>query len=161
MKNPLATAMLLCVLLLSVSGPIAHAEPAGDDAAAVAQIDTIVKAFQAAIIAKDRAALEAMFLPADNSWLTVASDVIRLKPGQPRVRPSTYRQFAESVGNSKLPVEERFYNVRIHSNGSIGTVYFDFEFVEDGKVTNQGAESWHRVKSESGWKISSMVYSIG
>jgi hypothetical protein len=52
----------------------------------------IVKAFQAAIIAKDRAALEAMFLPADNSWLTVASDGIRLTPGQPRVRPSTYQR---------------------------------------------------------------------
>lgn len=91
----------------------------------------------------------------------MASDGIRRKPGQPRVRPSTYLKFTESVGNSKLPVEERFYNVRIHSNGSIGTVYFDFEFVEDGKVTNQGAESWHMVKTEQGWKISSMVFSIG
>lgn len=160
MKNLLATTLLLSGLLLSVSSQAVHAEPAGDDAA-VAEIDTIVKAFQAAIVAKDRAALEAMFLPADNSWLTVASGGIRLKPGQPRVRPSTYRKFTEFVGSSKMPVEERFYNVRIHSNGSIGTVYFDFDFVEDGKVTNRGAESWHLVKTDGGWKISSMVYSVG
>ena len=161
MRKLLATTLLLSSMLLPVFVPAAHAEPAGDDAAAVAEIDTIVKAFQAAIIAKDRAALEAMFLPADNSWLMVASDPARLKPGQPRVRPSSYRQFAESIGNSKVPVEERFYNVRIHSNGSIGTVYFDFEFVENGKVTNKGAESWHMVKTEGGWKISSMVFSLG
>ncbi|WP_165390882.1 nuclear transport factor 2 family protein [Pseudoduganella lutea] len=157
MKRLLATALLLSAFC----HPLAHAQPAGDDAVAVAEIGTIVKAFQAAIVAKDRAALEAMFLPADNSWLTVASDAVKRKPGQPRVRPSSYRQFAEFVGNSKLPVEERFYNVRIHSNGSVGAVYFDFDFVEDGKVTNRGAESWHLVKTESGWKISSMVFSLG
>lgn len=161
MKKLLATTLLLSGLLLSAFAPVARAETAGDDPAAVTEIDTIVKAFQAAIIARDRAALEAMFLPADNSWLTVASERIKLKPGQPRVRPSTYRQFAEFVGTSKLPIEERFHNVRIHSNGSIGTVYFDFEFVEDGKVTNRGAESWHMVKTENGWKISSMVFSLG
>jgi hypothetical protein len=161
MKKLLATTLLLSSMLLPVFVPAAHAEPAGDDAVAVAEIDIIVKAFQAAIIAKDRAALEAMFLPANNSWLMVASDPARLKPGQPRVRPSSYRQFAESIGNSKVPVEERFHNVRIHSNGSIGTVYFDFEFVENGKVTNKGAESWHMVKTEGGWKISSMVFSLG
>ncbi|MBB3224790.1 nuclear transport factor 2 family protein [Pseudoduganella umbonata] len=160
MKKLLAT-LLLSSLLVSSFCPIAHAGPAGDDAAAVAEIDTIVKAFQAAIIAKDRAALEAMFLPADNSWLMVASDPSRLKPGRPRVRASSYRQFAESIGASKVPVEERFYNVRIHSNGSIGMVYFDFDFIEDGKVINKGAESWHLVKTEGGWKISSMVFSLG
>lgn len=63
MKKLLATTLLLSAFCC----PIGHAAPAGDDAAAVAQIDTLVKAFQAAIIAKDRAALEAMFLPADNS----------------------------------------------------------------------------------------------
>ncbi len=94
MKKLLAVTLLLSAFCY----PAAHAEPAGDDAAAVAQIDTLVKAFQAAIVARDRAALEAMFLPADNSWLTVASDGIRLKPGQPRVRPSTYLKFTEFVG---------------------------------------------------------------
>ena len=157
MKKLLATALLLAAFCQ----PAAHAQPVGDDAIAVAEIGSIVKAFQAAIVAKDRAALEAMFLPADNSWLMVASDASRLKPGQPRVRPSSYRQFAEFVGNSKLAVEERFYNVRIHSNGSVGAVYFDFDFLEDGEVTNRGAESWHLVKTDSGWKISSMVFSIG
>lgn len=160
MKKLLACALLLSALLFPAFGSLAHAAPAGDDAAAIAEIDGIVKAFQAAIIARDRAALEAMFLPTDNSWLTVASDG-RRKPGQPRVRPSDYRKFAEFVGATKVPVEERFHNVRIHSNGSVGAVYFDFDFIEDGKVVNKGAESWHLVKTDEGWKISSMVFSLG
>jgi hypothetical protein len=28
-------------------------------------------------------------------------------------------------------------------------------------VTNKGSESWHLVKTEQGWKISSMVFSLG
>ena len=150
----------LALALMFALSPVRAMAPE-DDPAAAAQSGALVTAFQAAIVAKDKAALEAMFLPADNSWLTVASSRAKLKPGQPRVRASTYGRFAEFVGTSKEAIEERFYNVRIHTNGSIGTVYFDFEFLVDGKVTNMGSESWHLVKTDNGWKISSMVYSIG
>lgn len=153
MPRLLAIAILSTLLHL----PAARAQ---DNAAAVAEINTIVQAFQAAVVAKDQAALEALFLPSDNSWLAVASEARRVE-GKPRVRPSSYRNFARAVGNDKGKVEERFYNVRVFSNGSIGTVYFDFDFLQDDKVTNRGSESWHLVKTEQGWKISSMVFSLG
>jgi hypothetical protein len=149
----IAVALLSAILHL----PAARAQ---DNAQAVAEIDAVVHAFQAAIVARDQATLEALFLPADNSWLTVASEARRVE-GRPRVRASNYRDFARFVGTTKAKVEERFYNVRIFSNGSIGTVYFDFDFVQDDKVTNKGSESWHLVKTEQGWKISSMVFSLG
>ncbi|MGB9989463.1 hypothetical protein [Pseudoduganella rhizocola] len=137
----------------------AQAEP-------VREIEQLVQQFQRNIIDKDAAALGALFLPENNSWLTVLDDqefaAAKAKHADmPRVRPSSYKGFVKFIGESKLPVEEKFYNVRIHTNGYIGTVYFDFDFLEDGKVTNRGAESWHVVRTEQGWKISSMVFSIG
>lgn len=158
MKRLLANCLLIAAC---ATAPLSQSAPIPDDEAAVAQIAQVVRAFQAAIIAKDRAALEAMFLASDNSWLMVAGEPARLKPGLPWIRPDSYKNFAEFVGNSKVPVEERFYDVRIHSNGAVGTVYFNFDFLMDGKVTNDGSESWHLVRTENGWKISSMVYSIG
>ncbi|WP_193615735.1 nuclear transport factor 2 family protein [Massilia sp. YMA4] len=153
MLRLIAVALLSAVLHL----PTARAQ---DNPQAVAEINAVVQAFQAAIVARDQAGLEALFLPADNSWLVVASEA-RWVEGRPRVRASNYRDFARFVGTTKAKVEERFYNVRIFSNGSIGTVYFDFDFVENDKVTNKGSESWHLVKTEQGWKISSMVFSLG
>jgi hypothetical protein len=40
-------------------------------------------------------------------------------------------------------------------------VWFDFDFLDDGKVTNRGSESWQMVRAEDGWKISSMLFSMG
>jgi len=151
--------LALCLLLAACMGPATAAT--SDDPEALAQINRIAQQFQAAIVARDGKALEAMFLAHDNSWLTVASAAIKVPPGKSRLRASHYKEFADFVANSKLPVEERFYNVRVHSNGSVGMVYFDFDFLVDGKVTNKGSESWHLVLTEDGWKISSMVYSAG
>lgn len=156
--------LALCLLLAACMQAAAAATTAAvatDDPAAVAQINRIVRDFQAAIVARDGKALEAMFLSHDNSWLTVTSAAIQVPAGKSRLRASHYKEFADFVANSKLPVEERFYNVRVHSNGSVGMVYFDFDFLVGGKVTNKGSESWHLVLTEEGWKISSMVYSAG
>ena len=78
-----------------------------------------------------------------------------------RVKPSTYSEFVTFIGNSKVPIEEKFFNVKVHTNGSIASVYFDFDFIENGTITNRGSEAWHLVNTDDGWKISSMVYSLG
>jgi hypothetical protein len=101
-----------------------------------------------------------------DSWLSVFdektwTEVKARKPDARKVIKSTWREFADFVQNSKKPIEERFYNVRIETNGAVGSVYFDFDFISDGKVSNRGAESWQMVRAEDGWKISSMLYSIG
>jgi glycyl-tRNA synthetase (class II) len=51
--------------------------------------------------------------------------------------------------------------VRVDTNGAVASVWFDFDFLDDGKVTNRGSESWQMVRAEDGWKISSMLFSIG
>jgi hypothetical protein len=152
---------LLIAGMLHLGCPAATTE-----AGAVREIEQLVQQFQRNIIDKDAAALGALFLPENNSWLTVLDDehlaAARSKRADvPRVRPSDYRGFVKFIGESKLPVEEKFYKVQIHTNGYVAAVYFDFDFIEDGKVTNRGAESWHLVRTGQGWKISSMIFSIG
>ena len=58
-----------------------------------------------------------------------------------KVVPSTWKEFAEFMQNSPKPVEERFYNVRIDTNGAVGSVWFDFDFLVDGKVTIAAARA--------------------
>jgi len=155
----LATALAVCC-----AAPL-HAADSGPEAD-VAAIRQVVQQFQAAIVAHDGKSLGALFMQDHDSWLSVLDTPTYAKvkarnPTAPKVMRSTWQKFAEYIQTSPKPIEERFYNVRIDTNGAVGSVYFDFDFLADGKITNRGAESWQMVRTEEGWKISSMLYSVG
>jgi hypothetical protein len=151
-----------------VAGPAQAADKVDNGAhdTDVAAIRQVVEQFKAAIIARDGKALGSLFLQDHDSWLSLpdAPTWVAVKarnPTAPKVLVGSWRKFADFVQNSPKPVEERFYNVRIDTNGTVGSVYFDFDFLDDGKVTNRGSESWQMVRADDGWKISSMLYSMG
>jgi hypothetical protein len=157
------------VLAFCLAGP-AHAADssaaAGAHAADVKAIQTIVDQFKAAIIAHDGKTLGSLFVQGHDSWLSVADEATwpKVKAHNPKARkvvPSSWKEFSEFVQKAEKPVEERFYNVRIDTNGAVASVWFDFDFLFDGKVVNRGSESWQMVRAEDGWKISSMLYSMG
>jgi hypothetical protein len=77
-----------------------------------------------------------------------------------KVLPSTSKEFIESIANDKSDSQERFSNIRINGDGAVASVYFDFVFESDGNPENIGSESWLLVRTDKGWKISSIVYSM-
>jgi hypothetical protein len=150
-------------VLLCLTGPARAADTHEADVAAIRQV---VEQFKAAIIAHDGKTLGSLFQQDHDSWLSVADDqtwaaVKKRHPDAPKVVRSTWKEFADFVQNSPKPVEERFYNVRIDTNGAVASVWFDFDFLVDGKVGNRGSETWQLVRAEDGWKISSMLFSMG
>ncbi len=156
------------LLALCLAGQARAAEQAaiGARAADVAEINAVVEQFKAAIVAHDGKTFGSLFLQDHDSWLSVADEkrwaaVKARNPKARKVVPSSWKQFAEFIQTKDKPVEERFYNVRVDTNGAVASVWFDFDFLVDGKVTNRGSESWQMVRTEEGWKISSMLYSMG
>ena len=70
------------------------------------------------------------------------------------------QDFIRFVATSRVPIEERFYNIRIVQDGHLAWVIFDFDFLEDGKVENHGVEVWQMLKTaDETWKILSVVWS--
>lgn len=135
-------------------------------AADVKAIELVVEQFRSAIISHDGKTLANLFLQDHDSWLSVVDEAswARVKGRDPQARkiiPSSWKEFANAIQNGRRPVEERFYNVRIDTNGAVASVWFDFDFLVAGKVTNRGSESWQMVRAEDGWKISSMLFSEG
>lgn len=157
---------LLLALCLANAARAAEGTAPGDRAADVAAIHAVVDQFKAAIIAHDGKTLGSLFLQEHDSWLSVADDAVwaKVKARNPKARkvvPSSWKKFAEFIQTADKPIEERFYNVRVDTNGTVASVWFDFDFLADGKVTNRGSESWQMVRAEDGWKISSMLFSMG
>ena len=160
----LSSLAFVLAVFVSCAAPARAADAAHD--ADVAAIRQVVQQFQAAIIAHDGKTLGSLFLQDHDSWLTVAdtttwSEIKAKLPAARKVGRSTWQKFVEFVQTSTVPIEERFYDVRIDTNGAVGSVYFNFDFLSDGKISNRGAESWQMVYTEDGWKISSMLFSIG
>lgn len=138
------------------------ATPASPDAQA--QIGQVVAKFQAALVAKDKAGLESLFMPEGGAWFEVLGDdayrqLSAKHPQVPRFHSDSHRRFVDFVAGSKGRVEEKFSNVRIETDGAIASVYFDFVFLVDGQPNNRGHEAWQLVNTGAGWKISAMAYS--
>jgi hypothetical protein len=159
------SSVLLAALLAS---PVQAADKVSNSVheADVAAVKQVVDQFKAAIIARDCKTLGSLFLQDHDSWLAVAdaetwAAVKARNPAARKVLPDSWKKFADFVQTAPKPVEERFYNIRIDTNGAVASVWFDFDFLMDGKVTNRGSESWQMVRAEDGWKISSMLYSMG
>lgn len=156
MKISMILGCMAC-LLVSTS---ASARVGADD-----QIRELVERFRVAIIAKDRAALLA--LPVNPQiGLAAAVDPATLakarvkRPNAKANQITSYADFVEEIVTGKARSEETFSHVRISSDGTIGQMYSDYQFLEDGKVTNWGHESWLLIRTDDGWKIAAIAYSV-
>jgi hypothetical protein len=152
-------ALFYLFLALCLAAP---ARAANADDAAIRQL---VQQFQTAIVAHDGKTLGSLFVQEGGSWLSVLDEPTYAaakarNPAAQRLEPSTWREFADFVTHSAKPIEERFYNVRIDTNGTVASVWFDFDFLAGGKVTNRGSETWQLVRTDEGWKIQAMLFSV-
>lgn len=98
------------------------------------------------------------------SWFNVLSDAAyasaRAKdPAALKVRPWTFQQFAKVVSSSRSRLDPEHSNLRILTDGTVASVYFNFVFLIDGKPENRGSETWQLVKANDGWKIAAITYS--
>jgi ketosteroid isomerase-like protein len=129
-----------------------------------AQIEQVIARFQAAIVAHDQKGLEALFVPEGGAWFEVLGEnayrrIKARKPELSRVHADNYHHFAALMGGATQAIEEKFDHVRVHTDGAVASVYFDFVFLIDGKRNNVGSETWQLVHTGDGWKISAMAYS--
>jgi hypothetical protein len=129
-------------------------------------IRQVVDDFQAALKTKNILQLSSLMLNADIPWSSPPPpEAIRkaresFDPSANGLRAGGFHDFVRFIRETKVPVEERFYNVRITQDKHLAWVMFDYEFVEDGKVWNYGIETWQMMKNVDGkWKIASVWWS--
>lgn len=129
-----------------------------------ASIEHVMKQFHDAVVTHDGASLSSLFLPDANIWLNVLTDAAyeRKKAewaNSPKVRVSSYRDFAKFVSTTPRALDPEHSNVVIHTDGTIAAVYFDFVFKIDGEAENRGSETWQLIKAVDGWRIAAISYS--
>jgi len=118
----------------------------------VADIQRVMDNFHEAVVSHDGARLSALFIPEGSTWLNVLKS-------PPKVRVGSYQDFAKFVSTTKSALNPKHAHVRIQTDGSIASAYFDFVFMIDGKEENKGSETWQLVKGPDGWRIAAITYS--
>jgi ketosteroid isomerase-like protein len=134
-----------------------------EDQRAIAQV---VADFQTALKTRDIRLLSSLMLNTDIPFSSPASPQYIRKareahdPNANGLRAGGFHDFARFIRESKVPVEERFYNVKVTQDKHVAWVMFDYEFVEDGKTYNYGIETWQMMQNGDGkWKIASVWWS--
>lgn len=158
--------LLAAALVLSTS---AYAQQVGNTPAAerahdTADIQRVMETFHQAVLAHDGERVASLFVPDGSTWFNVLSDeafaAVRAKtPTAPKVRHSSFAEFAKFVSSTKSALDPQHANIQIQTDGTIASVYFDFIFMVDGKPQNRGSETWQLVKAADGWKIAALTYS--
>ncbi|MDQ1089575.1 hypothetical protein [Siphonobacter sp. SORGH_AS_1065] len=130
-----------------------------------AEINGIVDQFRTSISKKDSVTFLRLFTPQAFVWIGVMKNqnqfkkVIAKKPDLKNYFSVGYDTFYKFLGD-KGTQEEIFKNVRITNDDVIGSVTFDYEYWNDGKMTNWGKEFWHLIKMDNEWKMVSVIFSI-
>lgn len=147
----------------STLAPQARMSPA-DEAA----IRDVVERFRTAIITRDKAGFLALFLPGTVAWESAIGDesLRRLRENRPqtqKVKPDPQHNpvsFIDGIVADAESSEEKFRNLRIDGDRDVASVVFDYSFHSGDRETNNGVEAWHLVRTEAGWRIVSVIWSM-
>jgi hypothetical protein len=134
-------------------------------------IGLVVEQFRTSIINKDKPTFISLFYsdkPELVTWQFVADDarIKRFQEKFPEARKArhlpnvNYLAFIDTIVAKKQRAEEKFSNIQIRTDGEIGSVSFDYSYVVEEKEENWGYEMWHLVRTEKGWKIISVIFSV-
>jgi len=167
MRLTFTLALAWAITLAGCASPPSPA-PLQADVQAVRQV---VESFQQALLNKDKPAYMGLFF-SDRAegvgWQAVVDDaklalIRRERPQAIKARPIPSNNFIaliDAVVASPVAEEERITKLRIDTDGEIASAWFDYAYLSDGKVSNRGQEHWQLVRTEQGWKIFSVVYTI-
>jgi hypothetical protein len=159
--------LTICFVLVGCQTTQTRSHADSDEAA----IRQVVESFRTSLINKDKAAYMSLFFsdkPEDIGWQFVSEDtrlehIRKTKPDAIKARQVPSNNFISLIDGAiaaKEPREETFSNVSIDTDGEIASVSFDYAFLANGKKTNWGKEMWQLIRTEQGWKIFSVVYTI-
>ena len=135
---------------------------------ATKQIREVIEVFRTSIIEKDKAKFLKIIYNESIPWIGVydPATITLMREGTTaeskpsRLAVSKVKEFIDGILKNPGKLEEQFSNIRITTDGSIGSVVFDYRMVQDGVVANSGEEAWQLVNTDDGWKINSVIYTM-
>ena len=156
MKNMALSALFFC--------NVAFTEEVSENSG----INEVFSAFFESIKNKDKASFLNLFHPSNVAWVGVYSDesieILRSRYGKEVFKPkdvsSTPTEFIDNIVSSPFEITEEYHNVKVFGDSNVATVIFDYSYFLGDFKSNWGLETWLLVKTDNGWKISAVNFSM-
>lgn len=126
-------------------------QPAEADRQAVL---ALAQAFFDALAARDGAALRKLCLP------EARIQSIRPGPGGPVVRSRSLDEDIAALATSRERLLERMWTPTVQVQGRLATVWAPYDFHRDGAFSHSGTDTFTFLKTDQGWRIAALAYTV-
>lgn len=137
---------------LAIALVLAQAPSAAD--ADRREVLALTQAFFDALAARDGAALRKLCLP------EFRIQSIRPAPGGTSVRSRSLEEVLEALASSREPQLERMWNPTVQVQGRIAVVWTPYDFHRNGTFSHSGTDTFTFLKTDSGWRIAALAYTV-
>ena len=142
----LLTPLLLILLLI----PLMQAEAQSEEEAVL----HVVQQFFDVLAEKDTALARTILLPECHSHS------IRVKPEGSEVRSHHLLDFMKDLPDQKNRFKEIMHNPKVMIHKQLAVVWTSYNFHVNGEYSHKGVDAFNLLKTDSGWKIASIVYTV-
>ena len=122
---------------------------AADAASEKQVIDVVQKTFDA-MAAKDADAIRKLFVP----------DARLIATHNGKLTSTPVEQFATRISAIPEPILERIWNPKVLVQGDIAILWAEFDFHRASKLSHCGIDVVNLLKTEDGWKIASIQFTV-
>ncbi|MGE0440366.1 MAG: nuclear transport factor 2 family protein [Gemmatimonadales bacterium] len=77
-----------------------------------------------------------------------------------RVNGSRLDQFLSQIAGFPTTPIERMWNAEVRVSGAIATVWTQYDFHRDREFSHCGIDAFQLVRTDDGWKVSSIIYTV-
>lgn len=162
--------LIVCMTLFLISTGNCFASQTEHEA-----IKSVINTYEHSTLTKDKNRFLTLFVDASSPVIGVFSEetmIIRREMVEKinkednkdlvatRIFLTSPDKMFDNIVSEELSTREEINNIKIVSDGNIANVYFDYVFYKDNKEQNWGSQGWLLVQTVTGWKISSINYSL-
>lgn len=114
---------------------------------------TVVEFFDA-LARKDRAKLSSLVV-ADGSVSAISDEATR-----PSFRRESWEQWMARIAASPQLLQERMYRPRIRKQGSLASLWAEYDFWRDGRFSHCGVDNFDLARIDGQWRIVNLSFTI-
>ena len=85
---------------------------------------------------------------------------IRKEDGTRLLRHFTNAAYLEGLATRTGDVLERMNDPIVLIDGDVATVWAEYEFLKDGKLSHTGFDAFNLIRTDDGWKITGGAYTV-
>jgi len=159
MKNYIVHFIIILALLGQSTISVAKDSTSDKHETSKHEIKQVIKDYQSAIVEKNERNFDLLLQRDLISWLeTTPSNRTGTLPSQMGLG-TPQSGFYIHVFGSDAKFEEKISNIRIQTDGDVGSVFYDYELFKNDESIKNGSTSWHLVRNFEGWRINSILSS--